>query len=95
MRLKIIELTKTCEACPAQWEGTLEDGRMIYIRYRWGYLEARVSKKQTKEINKAVGGPEIFGICHGGGWCGEMDGKTLENLTKNELDFSGLTEGGG
>lgn len=31
-------LTKTCEACPAQWEGTLEDGRVIYIRYRWGSL---------------------------------------------------------
>lgn len=39
MEIIIIEhLTQTCGACPSQWEGELEDGRMLYIRYRWGYL---------------------------------------------------------
>jgi hypothetical protein len=27
--------TRTCTACPSQWEGTLEDGRSFYARYRW------------------------------------------------------------
>lgn len=37
---KIVQLAKTCDACPAQWEGKLEDGRFVYIRYRHGYLTA-------------------------------------------------------
>jgi hypothetical protein len=27
-------LWRTCEACPAQWEGETDDGREVYIRYR-------------------------------------------------------------
>jgi hypothetical protein len=37
--MKIVELRHTCEACPAQWEGRLEDGRYLYVRYRWGTLQ--------------------------------------------------------
>lgn len=36
--MKLLRLKKTCEACPSQWEGELEDGRFIYIRFRWGNL---------------------------------------------------------
>lgn len=34
--MNIVELTRTCTACPAQWEGRLDDGRYVYMRYRWG-----------------------------------------------------------
>lgn len=37
--MKLTELTMTCGACPAQWEGKLEDGRHVYARYRHGWLE--------------------------------------------------------
>lgn len=30
----IINLTKTCDYCPSQWEGQLADGRHVYIRCR-------------------------------------------------------------
>jgi hypothetical protein len=36
--LKIISLSKTCEACPSQWEGKTAEGKKVYIRYRWGRL---------------------------------------------------------
>jgi hypothetical protein len=36
--MRIVKLVQTCSACPAQWEGELEDSRAIYIRYRWGSL---------------------------------------------------------
>jgi hypothetical protein len=32
----VTELRRTCGACPAQWEGTLNDGRVLYGRYRGG-----------------------------------------------------------
>lgn len=59
--IEIINLIKTCPACPAQWEGTTSDGRMIYIRYRWSFLSVRISEKETTDIMKAVDGEEIFG----------------------------------
>ena len=49
--MKLRTLEKTCEACPAQWEGQLEDGRYVYVRYRWGVL--RVGMGDTKD--QAIG----------------------------------------
>ena len=50
----------TCSACPSQWEGKLEDGRAIYIRYRWGNLTASVSKEPTENLDEAVSGECIY-----------------------------------
>lgn len=35
---KLKSLEQTCFACPSQWEGELENGKFIYIRFRWGNL---------------------------------------------------------
>src|SRR5438132_12875533 len=48
----ITELALTCLACPSQWNGTLSDGRPLYIRYRHGYLSASFG----------VAGEQIFGL---------------------------------
>lgn len=40
--VRLRTLYMTCGACPSQWEGTAEDGRAIYVRYRHGYLSAGV-----------------------------------------------------
>lgn len=42
MRINVIELRKTCEACPAQWSGTTDEGKDVYVRYRWGTLRITV-----------------------------------------------------
>jgi hypothetical protein len=39
---RITKLKMTCSACPSQWEGMTEDGRHVYVRYRWGHLSACV-----------------------------------------------------
>lgn len=36
--MKLIELYRTCWACPSQWEGTTADGQRVYIRFRGGEL---------------------------------------------------------
>lgn len=48
-------LTKTCESCPAQWEGRTNDGREVYVRYRWGHLSVEIDGSVILE--KEVGGP--------------------------------------
>jgi hypothetical protein len=50
-RLKVVALKKTSLACPSQWEGVLEDGRVIYVRYRWGELSVGVGD----DVDEAVG----------------------------------------
>ena len=73
MHQKIILLEQTLWACPCQWEATLDDGRMIYVRYRWGYLTANVSKTPTTDIKEAVVGPTILRIQLGDEYDGEID----------------------
>lgn len=42
---KVAYLEQTCTACPSQWEGKMEDGRYVYIRYRWGALSWTVGEE--------------------------------------------------
>ena len=84
--IEVKELKRTCIACPAQWEGILSDGRIAYIRYRWGYLSVRVSKIGTTDIMDAVSGKEIFGEqLDKNSMDGYMDYETLKRVTKDTL----------
>jgi hypothetical protein len=38
--VQITQLKRTCIGCPAQWEGHLDDGSALYVRYRHGRLFA-------------------------------------------------------
>jgi hypothetical protein len=40
----IVALTQTCLVMPSQWEGELDDGRSLYIRYRHGRLRVGVGE---------------------------------------------------
>lgn len=51
---KIVSLTRTCTACPSQWEGRLEDGRHAYIRLRHGH--GRIGFGSTKDEAVAAQG---------------------------------------
>ena len=73
---KLIWLTQTCEACPSQWEGELEDSGLVYIRYRYGNL--------TVEVD----GESILDFSFGGGMDGVMDLETLITHTNHILDYS-------
>ena len=48
VRLRTLDMT--CGACPSQWEGTTEDGRVIYVRYRHGLLTAGVGSTMDDAV---------------------------------------------
>lgn len=50
--LRVTSLTQACGACPAQWEGRTEDGRWIYVRYRWGALQIGVGDTIEQAIDR-------------------------------------------
>lgn len=82
--IKIQELTQTCDACPAQWEGTTDDGRAVYVRFRWGYLSVCLSPQPSEDVDDAVGGDEVFGAQ----LSDDMDGwLSYDRLRQTAADF--------
>jgi hypothetical protein len=85
---KIKTIEKTCFACPSQWEGFLENGKAIYIRYRWGYLSIRISDDVTDDIYDAVCGKEIYGKQIGEEYDGVIELDTVLDLSKGVLEYA-------
>ena len=62
----VVEIERTCTACPAQWEGKTRDNRPVYIRYRYGYLSVQIGKP-GEELMASLrrqmedGTPDFFG----------------------------------
>jgi len=80
-------LKQTCFACPSQWEGKLEDGRMFYARFRWGYLSVRVSEGVTNNAMDAVSGSEIFGGSVEDEWAGCMSTSEMAKAVRGVLEI--------
>lgn len=76
--LIVKKVYRTCTACPAQWEGILEDGQAIYVRYRWGFLSVRVP---------GVEGQEVFGETLGDFLHGFMTYETLKEKTAGLIQW--------
>jgi len=83
----IEKITRTCGACPSQWQGTLIDGRMIYIRYRYGKLSFGISPNPTEDVYDAVGAPYLFRkqICED-----TLDGFISLDEVKDQLAENGI-----
>jgi len=88
--MKASTLLMTCEVCPSQWEGKLDDGRMFYIRYRWGSLSVRVSRAVTNDVDDAVLGESVLEVDHDNDWDGYMSTKDMQNHTNHVLDWSNI-----
>jgi len=51
---KVIEIERTCFACPSQWEGKLDDGREIYIRYRNGNFSVLIDDETVMKKRLSI-----------------------------------------
>jgi hypothetical protein len=59
--MKLVKLIRTCIASPSQWDGELDDGRLVYIRFRHGYCSVCVGDVGG-DIWSAVRGEEVTGF---------------------------------
>jgi hypothetical protein len=78
---KVRELTMTCSACPTQWEGFLEDGRPLYVRYRWGCLTVQAGGENGAD------GEYLYDEPIGDPYHGEMPEEEMRRLLANVLEF--------
>lgn len=76
-------LKKTCAACPSQWEGTMEDGRSFYARYRWGRLTWGFGPSVNAAVDASI---QCKGISLGKPLAGDMG--TLEMMRTLGLIFA-------
>lgn len=53
------QVRQTCSACPSQWEGTTEDGRSVYVRYRWGNLTVGLGADGDAAVGAAISSPAL------------------------------------
>ena len=88
--MKIHNLIQTCELCPSQWEGNLEDGRMVYVRYRWGRLSVMASHEPSDDVDDALEGEEIFRKClDEEAWDGVLDQDKMLETAGMEVEDGG------
>lgn len=77
--IRIVELEQTCDSYPSQWEGRSDDGRYVYIRYRFGELLFGVHDQEELAILLA----DTVGICDGM-FDGELStSEMMERLTRS------------
>jgi len=75
--MKIVELVRTCIACPSQWDAKLDDGRPVYIRFRNNWCSVRIGEEDGN-IWTAVRGKEVLGFEWGDyPMCGDMTDEQL------------------
>jgi hypothetical protein len=84
---KVTSLKKTCIACPSQWEGTLDDGRALYVRYRWGGLSVGAGEDIDDAISRWRD-DALFEEDVGDGLDGFMDLPELKDHLRGLLDFA-------
>ena len=84
---KVVALEKMCFACPAQWEGTLEDGRTVYARYRGGALSVGIGKDIDEAIDNGMSDQALYADQVGYGLDGFMDFEELKTHLHGLLEF--------
>jgi hypothetical protein len=85
--MKVASIRCTCGACPSQWEGVLVDGRTLYVRYRYGFLSAKVSHQPSDDVTDAVRGEQLFGEQVGEWLDGCMGDAEMQQHLAHILEF--------
>lgn len=49
--ITIVKQEKTCDMCPSQWDLWTDDGKYIYVRYRWGTLSIHMGDSEDDVWN--------------------------------------------
>lgn len=75
-RIVVVSLEEGGTACPTQWEGTTDDGKEVYIRYRHGRLRVECDRQWI--YSEVVG--EVFD--------GAMKTEEMQAHTASVIDWS-------
>lgn len=94
MKYRIMQLRKTCDKFPSQWEGHDALGKFVYIRYRAGILSIGIDINEEKAISKKLDKEFSFmtDMCKKhGSHDGSMHTIEMKLFLKGTVDFSSCT----
>jgi len=83
----VTSLKKTCIACPSQWEGTLDDGRVLYVRFRWGELTAGLGERLEDAVKNSRSEDTLLLEHVGDGLDGFMKSEEMRGHLHGLLEF--------
>jgi len=83
----VLKLKKTCLSCPSQWEGTLDDGRAVYARFRHGNLSVGIGETVKKAADNARSDQALYEGDLGDRYDGFMDFEELKDHLRGRLEF--------
>lgn len=86
-RPRVLALKKTSPACPSQWEGVLEDGRVVYARYRHGKLSVGLGDDIHEAVRNGRSDEALYADHLGDGLDGFMDFEELRTHLYGLLEF--------
>lgn len=84
---KVVALRTTSLACPSQWEGVLEDGQVVYARYRHGGLSVGLGDDIREAICNGKSDQALYAASVGDGLDGFMDFEELKVHLSELLEF--------
>lgn len=79
--IHVIAIVRTCKTCPSQWSGLTQDGKWVYVRYRWGHLEIIVDDMDPIDGDSAVS------LDYGSDMNGLLSYAELRELTKGRVEW--------
>ncbi len=84
---KVVALKNTCIACPSQWEGSLEDGRAVYVRYRHGALSVAIGNGVDEAVRNGMSDDALYAGYVGDELDGFMDFEELKTHLRGVMEF--------
>jgi hypothetical protein len=84
---KVVALEQTSSVAPAQWEGELDDGRVLYAHYRRGQLNVGIGKDKDDAIGNSFPEKSLLSKYLGGELDGAMDFEDLRAQLYGLVDF--------
>lgn len=88
MKATITAIKRTCYASPTQYEGKPDNGKMFYLRFRWGELSISESMQPTEDINDAVDGEVVLEHQTSNEWDGLLSPEQVEAYLSSLYTFS-------
>jgi hypothetical protein len=80
----VTTLVRTCLRSPSQWQGQTSDGRVVYVRYRWGCLEIGIGTSLDDAI---LNSGKLFERRLGGRYDGSMEIDQLREATLGLIEW--------
>lgn len=89
-KIRVVQLVQTCVACPSQWDGMTDDGRKVYVRYRFAEGYVRVGAIGDHDEFAGVNGDVVAEFTEEG--ANEFDGcmseERMKELTADDIEWA-------